>query len=204
MSPPLWKSLPLTRSPSATTVKTVHNTHPHANTLQHIFFLFLPAHWFFLTFFCFAQQLFTARLTGSALIQLPLSALLLFLFFFSATSSIWPPSSESQAHWLFQRLTRLKPSLASTTAAGRAASCPSRRELLCFYTSEHPMTGGRDGITESMDSCLTSTLWSKTSKTIFHLFAFSILIFDLMRLLNLLLFYFRNHDNQRLKESTCA
>lgn len=114
-----------------------------------------------------------AGLTSSALIQLPLSALLLVFFLLLSVSPPLPASGhrpEIQAHWLFQRLTLLKPSLGSITAAGRVGSCPSRRELLCFCTSERLMTGGRDGITEWMDWCPTSTSWSKTSKTSCQIF----------------------------------
>lgn len=125
---------------------------------------------------------FTARLSSSALIQLPLFLLSSFCF---SLRHLLRLASQSQAHWLFQRPTRSKPWPASTTAAGPAASCPSRRELLCSSTSERLMTGGRGGITEWTDWCPTSTLWSKTSKTLFFFSNFfhvdlASLIFGLM------------------------
>lgn len=175
VSPPLWKSLRPTPSPSATTARMVRNTHPHTNTLQHMGFLFLLPHWSFLAATpesgsrasAFAQQLCKSR--TNQLCANPASLFCSAFCFFLLSVFLPLPASghrpEIQAHWLFQRLTRLKPSLASTTAAGRVGSSPSRRELLCFCTSERLMTGGRDGITEWMDWCPTSTSWSKTSKT---------------------------------------
>lgn len=129
-----------------------------------------------LTFCCFVSALTfvqspnTAALTCYTLIWLPLSSTSLFsLLFvaapcFSVTSCVCPPSSESQAHWLFQSPTHSKPLLGSTTAAGLVGSYRSRRAHLCFCTSEPLMTGGRDDIMEWMDWCPTSTSWSKTSE----------------------------------------
>lgn len=68
-----------------------------------------------------------------------------------------PPSSEPQARWLFQSPTRSRPSLASTTAAGPAGSCLSRRAPLCSCTSESRTTGGRGGTTRWTGWCPTST-----------------------------------------------
>lgn len=118
----------------------------------------------------FVQSPNTAALTCYALIWLPLSSISLFspLFVaaprFSVTSCVCPPSSESQAPWLFQSPTQSKQSLGSTTPAGLVGSCHSRRARLFFYTSEPPTTGGRDDIMEWMDWCRTSTSWSKTCK----------------------------------------
>lgn len=85
---------------------------------------------------------------------------------FSVTSCVCPPSSESQAPWLFQSPTRSKPSLVSTTPAGLVGSSRSRREHLCFCSREPPMTGGRDDITVWTDWCHINTLWSKTCKSL--------------------------------------
>lgn len=83
---------------------------------------------------------------------------------FFVTSCLCPPFSESQAPWLFQSQTPLKLLLGSTTPDGLTGSCRSRREPLCFCTSEPLMTGGREGTTEWLDLCHTSTLLSKTCK----------------------------------------
>lgn len=83
---------------------------------------------------------------------------------FSVTSCVGRPPSESQAPWLFQSPTPLKPLLGSTTPAGLVGSCHSRRARPSSSTRERPTTGGRDDIMEWMDWCHTSTLSSKTCK----------------------------------------
>lgn len=78
------------------------------------------------------------------------------------------PSSESQAHCVFQSLSPWKPSPSSTTRAAPAGSSPSKRGRLCFCSSGLPTTGGRGGTTAWTAWCPISTSWSK-KREIWHI-----------------------------------